>query len=533
MTKPRRRSQPAWSVALLAFALIVAACGGGSSDGTDAPGATEAPGGGGDTSPPPEGQGGTLVVGRTGDVDVLDPHLATAFQSVRTLELVYDTLFLLDSDLLVGPGLAEEWEFSDDGLTLTISLRDGVTFHDGSALDSADVAATLERILDEGTGAVARSNILSIDSIDTPDATTVVLNLNQADATIVTSLADPNTSILSTEAIEAGTIDREPNGSGPFTWSEWDQGTAVTLAANADFWGEGPFVDELVFRVIPDESSVLSGLRAAQIQVGEFTDPVIVLQAAEPNLVVHKTPALSYHALMLNSSRDPLDDVLVRQAIACAVDRQQVVDTAALGEGQVTGPITIPAYASDADGLPCGGQRDVAEAQRLLGEAGHADGITIGAIVLTGGYAVATPVAENLQAQLAEAGITLELELLERGTYVDRWLAADFDSAVALNGGRPDPHQMYVRYWTSDGNLNSVASYSSDTLDELMAQGQAQTDVSERTATYDAFSAELQEASPWIWLFSGFEYVVHTDDVNGFQPIPNGSLRSLARSSVG
>ncbi len=530
IVRTRTRSyRSSWMATLIVIMLAIAACGGSGTD--DGAGATSAPDADSGEAPA-GGEGGTLVVGRTGDIDVLDPHLATAFQSVRTLELVYDTLFMLNPELLVEPGLAESWEFSDDGAQLTITLREGVVFHDGSTLDSSDVAASLERILDEGTGAVARSNVLSIASIDTPDASTVVLDLSQPDGTIVTSLADPNTAIVSTEAIEAGTIDREPVGSGPFAWSEWDQGTSVTLVANDDFWGDGPFIEELVFRVIPDESSVLSGLRAGQIQLGELTDPVIVLQANEPNIVQHKTPALSYHALMLNSRRPPLDNLQVRQAIACSIDRQQVVDTAALGEGKVTGPITIPAYESDADGLPCEGQRDVDEAKRLLGEAGVGD-VTINAIVLTGGYALATPVAESLKAQLAEAGINLELQLLERGTYVDRWLAADFDAAVALNGGRPDPHQMYVRYWTSDGNLNDVAAFSNAALDDAMAQGQAETDPAARADAYDAFSEELQQQSPWIWLFSGFEYVLHTDAVTGFEPIPNGSLRSLAQTRLG
>jgi peptide/nickel transport system substrate-binding protein len=106
--------------------------------------------------------GGTLVIGRTGDIDNLDPHVATAFQTIDALELIYDSLTELDADLNVQPALATEWEFNDDGTELTFHLREGVTFHDGDPMTSADVVASLERVLDEATGAVQRTNLLSI-----------------------------------------------------------------------------------------------------------------------------------------------------------------------------------------------------------------------------------------------------------------------------------------------------------------------------------------------------------------------------------
>lgn len=530
-------------VLLMVIALVAAACGGSSDEGSDgdttvttvADDATTTTAGSEtaastDTTAAPA-EGGNLVVGRTGDIDILDPHLATAFQSFRTLELVYDSLLGLDPDLTVVPSLAEEWSFSDDGLALTLTLREGVSFHDGSPFDSEDVVASLERILDEETGAVARSNVLGIVGITAPDAGTVVLELANRDASILASLADVNLAMLSSDAIAAGTVDREPNGTGAFKWSEWKQGTSVTLDANGDYWREGPFVDAIEFRVIPDESSILSGLRAEEIDFAPLTDPVVVLQASDP-LVVYRTPALSYHVLQLNADRDVLADVKVRQAISCAVDRQEVIDSAALGEGAVTGPITIPAYRSDSDGLPCGGTRDIETAKQLLADAGYADGVTLNTIVIAGEFSTATAEGEALQAQLAEAGIKLELEVLETGTYVDRWLAADFDAAVALNGGRPDPHPMYVRYWTSDGNLNSVAGYRSDGLDELMVAGQAETDAATRVTIYDQLSEELQTQAPWIWLYTGFEYRVTTDGVSGFTPMPNGSLQYLRETTL-
>jgi peptide/nickel transport system substrate-binding protein len=498
--------------------------------------ATESPGDGEDEDVAGDGEsaaGGRLVVARTGDIDNLDPHLATAFQTYQTLELVYDTLFELTPDLEVTEGLVASSSYDDEGTELTLTLRDDVVFHDGSALDSADVAASIERILDEETGAVGRANLTSITEVQTPDDATVVLVLAEPDGTLPAALADPNTAVVSAEAIESDAIGSEPMGTGPFAFESWDQGQAVLLSAHEDYWGEGPHVEEVQFRVIPDESSLLAGLRSDEFHMGIMSDPSVVTQIDESELTVERTPALAYRALMLNNERGPLGDQQVRQAIACAIDRELLVENAVFGEGEVTGPFTAPAYASDPyDGLPCDG-RDVELAQQLLDEAGQGDGFSLETIVITGEYETAIDEAQVLQAQLEEVGVTLDLQQLETNVYVERWLDADFDAAVALNGGRADPHQMYARYFTSDGNLNDVATYSSDTLDDLFAAGRAETDQDARAEIYAEISRELLDASPWAWLFTGFEYRVLQPEVSGFVPMPTGSLKSLRTVDIG
>ncbi len=137
----------------------------------------------------PEASTETLVVGRTGDIDNLDPHLATAFQTIDALELVFDSLTELAPDLTVQPGLATEWTYNEDGTELTFTLREGVTFHDGSEFTSEDVVASLERVLDEETGAAGRGFLLSIEEVTAPDDLTVVLSLSTADATLPSALS--------------------------------------------------------------------------------------------------------------------------------------------------------------------------------------------------------------------------------------------------------------------------------------------------------------------------------------------------------
>jgi peptide/nickel transport system substrate-binding protein len=221
----------------------------------------------------------TLVVARTGDIDKLDPQLATAFQTVQTLNLVYSTLVKTDVNGQIQPDLATKWDYSADGKTLTFTLRSGVTWHDGSPFTSADVKASIERILNQSTGAVGRSNLLAISTVDAPDDTTVVLHLSAPSAALLYSLAAVNASVESAKNIAAGTVGKTPDGTGPYQWKQWDQGQQVVLTANARYYGGAPKVSTLELRVIPNESSILSGMKAGAFQLGIISDPGVAQQA--------------------------------------------------------------------------------------------------------------------------------------------------------------------------------------------------------------------------------------------------------------
>jgi peptide/nickel transport system substrate-binding protein len=470
--------------------------------------------------------GGTLVVGRTGDIDNLDPHLATAFQTVDALELIYDSLTELDADLNVQPGLASEWEFNDDGTELTVHLREGVTFHDGDPMTSADVVASLERVLDEATGAVQRTNLLSIAELSAPDDLTVVMALSVPDATLPAALTDVNVAIMSDASIAAGTAATEPNGTGPFSFVNWTQGQSVELDAFDDYWGEGPFVDGILIRVVPEEQSMLAALQAGEVHLGVMGNPAVIEQVSDP-LVLERSTAMGYFPFFLNSERGPLQEKEVRQAISCAIDRQELIDTALLGEGVPTGPFVEGIFQTGPfDGLPCEGT-DRELARQLLADAGFADGFTIETIIITGENDAAINIGQNLQAQLAEIGVNLELQQLETNVYVDRWLAADFDSALSENGAGPDPHNTYAKYFTSQGNFVNVSKLSSPELDALFAEGQTTTDPEARVPIYNEISQILLDESPWVWLYRGYRYQVRVPELEGFVPHPTGSLKSL------
>ena len=473
-----------------------------------------------------------LVIGSVLDIDKTDPHTATNFATVRALGLVYGSLIEIGAKNAIKGGLATSWIFSKDGMQLTLNLREGVKFHDGTAFDAEDAKASLERILDTKTGAAARANIATITSI-TAKGRQLILKLSVPNAPILAALEGVNMAMLSKEDIAAAKIggSNKPNGTGPFKWGSWEPTQSVKLSSFADYYMGEPKIKNVTIRVIPNEASILSAMNAGSIQFGIVTDPLIAKQVGK-NLKTFRVPALAYYALQFNTKVAPLNDKNVRLAIQCAINRDELIQTALLGEGKVTGPITSPAYRSDPTARPCPKQ-DLAKAKEYLTAAGKSSGVSFKTMVTSTGWATSVSMAQNLKAQLAKANITMELDIIEQGTYVPRWLAADFVATLANNGGRIDPDTMYTRYFTSTGNLNKVATYSSATLDANFLKGKASGKVTVRKDAYTAISKELEDNAIWVWLATPYEYRVSVKNLRNFSALANGSLLPLRSAYLG
>ena len=392
-------------------------------------------------------------------------------------------------------------------------------------MTSADVKFSFERILDEKTGAAARATFSSIDKVEAPDASTVVFTLKAPNVALLAGMTSLNAAILSKKLVGDDKADPAVKviGTGPFKLVKWDPDKTLTLEANKDFYIAGqPRLAGIEMRTIPDEASILAALRAGTVDWALINDPRtgIVASSSSSKLTVSRAPALAYHVLQLNAARDMFKDQKVRQAVSCAINRQEVLDTASLGEGEVTSPLTPPFYRADLSKLDCY-KKDAEKSKTLLKDAGSPK-VTFKAIVANAEPPTAIAEAQNIQAQLKPFGIDMQIESLELSVYVARWLAADFDAAIALNGGNPDPHNMFVRYWTSTGNLNKVAGYKDPAIDVLMDKGSVTTDPAERKKIYDEIQAKLATAAPWVWLYVGFEYRIMQPYVKGFTPMANG-----------
>lgn len=475
----------------------------------------------------------TLVMARKSDSTGLDPHTQTAFTSLELLNMVYEPLVTNDHALNLAPALAESWEFSDDAMMLTVYLREGVKFHDGSDLTAEDVIASFERLLDEETASAARTNYVSIESMEAPDDLTVVFNLSTPDVPLLSAMASTNAAILSADVIASGDPAVDVVGTGPFVLDSWVPEEVALLSANADYWGEGPNVDGVEVRIIPDETTILAALRAGELDFAVLKDPLVAtLLMGDDAVNLIRTPTLSYHVMQLRAAaNDVLGQLAFRQALSCAIDRQEVVDLAALGEGRVTGPLTMASFALPTSDLFCY-EKDVEKALELMAEVDMPEDFVLNVMVANAEPPTALSEAQSIQAQLGAIGVTVEIEPLELSVYVDRWLAADFDAAVALNGGRTDPYTMYARYWQEDARFQDVAGYLDETLDTLMKAGQVEPDAEVRYEIFAELQTHLAETVPWVWLYAGYTYSAHQDSVQGWEPVANDSLRFLSEVTL-
>ncbi len=220
----------------------------------------------------------TLVIGYTADPNTLDPWKATQFQAIHMLEQIYGTLTQLDANLDVVPGLAEKWSYADDNKTLTLTVRQGVKFHDGTAFTSEDVKSSLDRIKDKATAAVAAATLASVQSVDAPDASTVVLHLASPDAGLLAGLASTNVAMVSKDDTQ-DTIATKPNGTNAFSFVSRTANQSITLTANQNYWGAKPKLAGLEFRIIPDETSVVAALQSGNVQFAALNDPLVAKTA--------------------------------------------------------------------------------------------------------------------------------------------------------------------------------------------------------------------------------------------------------------
>jgi peptide/nickel transport system substrate-binding protein len=481
-------------------------------------------------------RGGVLTLARQGEATNLDPHKVPAFTSHRVFELVYSTLTRLGPDLLVQPDLAESWTISPDGKQITFKLRPA-KFHNGDPVTSGDVKFTLERIINPDTKAVARAFFGDVDRIEAPDPRTVILQLKQPNVALLVYLAHPNASIVSAKVTQAagGDLSKKENaiGSGAFKLVEWAPDNFMRFEAFRDFYIQGqPYLDGVRINIVPDEAGLVAAMRTKAADIALIGDPRVAqtLGREAGASMVSTKPSLNYHLLFLNTKRKPLDNLKVRQAIAYAIDRKQIIDTIALGNGDQTGPIppALPQYAlpvSDYDLY----RRDVGKAKQLLQEAGVGP-VSITILTQTTEPVYAKDIAQIVQQQLGEVGIQVNIELLELGQWVQRWLKADFDMAPGLNSGQPDPDFYLFRYFTNDGNLNFVHSYQNDTSSDAIKRARTIPDAARRRELYVTAQKELVAGVPFVWLYVGRDYVGLQPTTKGFVHLPTGSIAYLRQT---
>lgn len=478
--------------------------------------------------------GGVLRAGMQTDPVGLDPHTTSATSSRNMLENVYDTLVMFDSEGRIIPGLAESWEASEDGLTWTFRLREGVVFHNGDPLTAEDAAFSILRIKDPEVASPNAGDFEVVESVAASDESTIVFTLAEPYSPLLSKLANSLNVIVSQEVVEEnGNLNEVVVGTGPFRFVEYLPQTRMVLEKNEAFWGtdEGgnalPYLDGVTFTFYPDPTARTTALVTGNVDWIEYV-PAADLPAlqANPELVVVGGLSANFRSLYLNPNEPPLDNVQVRQAIAYAINEQSVVDLALFGTGGVAATgTTVPANSFYAvPESPYTGQ-DLERARALLAEAGYADGFDL-ELYVTSTYDFLRTPAEVIQADLAQVGVRVNIRAEDWSIYLPTVLEGNFTSTILGESGQADPDDYLYTVFHTDAGGN-FAKFSDPELDAMLEKGRRVANEEERKAIYDEAQARILELAPQVFLFHSAQYEAHSQSVAGFEHFPNTSYLGL------
>ena len=471
--------------------------------------------------------GGTLISAQTTEATGLDPQLVPALSRSRRSPLMYSQLVRFDETMTPRPELAQSWETSKDGLTWTFKLREGVKFHDGQEMTSADVRFTFDRLFEKSPG---KSDFIAVDKVEPAGKYAVKFTTKEPFAGLLAALGGFWGFIISEAGIKKhGDLNKAALGTGPFMLVDWKVEQQLVLKKHPGYFKKGqPYVDEVIVRTIPDEANIVAALRTGQIQHAFIEDNKNYnLLKDEKTLTGYRSSRLGYDYLNITASRGPLKDVRVRQAISWAVDRSQVLRVAAAGFGRLTAPATAPMrqWQLPEETWMKYYKPDVEKAKKLMAAAGQSGGFTVKCMVIPTFPTMVSgaPVIAN---QLKRIGITMEIENVEYAIWIKRWLAHDFDMTMNTTPGYADPDTAFFRalHSTKGQNWNS---WSVPELDALLEDGRRTMDQKKRKEIYDRVQIMILENVPHLWLFSADTIDFTQSSVKGFKQHPTTLLYGL------
>jgi peptide/nickel transport system substrate-binding protein len=468
--------------------------------------------------------GGILKVGLQADPTGLDAQTQNLTAIWHVAEQIYQGLTRIRPDLSVEPCLAESWDISEDGLTYTFHLRPGVNFHDGTPLKASDVVFTLERLRAPETAAPGASELASIDTLEAPDDSTVVMKLSAPDASLLAALAGGNGYVYSEAFVAANNNDlnQVAMGTGPFKFVEYVPNTRVVLEKNPDYWEEGlPYLDGIEMTIASDDTSRTAAVVTGTVDFIEYV-PLRDIDSLEqnPDITLAGDSNTNIRFAGLNLAREPFNNPLVREAISLVVDRNAMLGPTVFGHGTPTAVLFPPDYwAALQVEVPA---PDIERAKELMAEAGFPDGFQT-TITSWAQYSFLSNAAVVLQEQLRQIGIEAELNLVENATLIEQvYTTKEFDIAVTGDSAYVDPNTLVLPAFKT-GESGNFVSYSNPEVDALIDAGIAATDQEERAEIYRQIQQILLEDLPWIPFFVANQYEAMRNNVKGYVHIPTGS----------
>jgi len=477
----------------------------------------------------------TLIVLTPVDTQTLDPAVNYDFSGGFFLINCYEGLVKAEgsTEAKIVPALAESWEVSPDGLTYTFKIRDGVKFHDGTSVNAEAVKFSFDRLLAVGMGAVG--NFTSIDKIEVADEMTVKFILKDPFSSFLLALTSMwGPVIVSPTAVKAHEKDGDQGqawlaenevGSGPYKVEKWERNQQLTMVRNPDYWGGwgDKFLEKIIIRFVPETSTMRLMIEKgdADVAVGMSNNEDLDALAKTPGVAVEEFSAMSIREVRINTTKPPLDDARVRQALAYSFDYDQAATGVLGGHAVRMDSVTakgVAGYYKPSFMYT----KDLEKAKQLLADAGHPGGGFALDYIWLSGLDVDRQIGEMWQADLKQLGIDLKIQEMPLNTW---WEAqGNPETAPQMMMGQwgldyaDATSQIWVMYYS--GNFPPQGSnyfyYKNEQVDKLLEQARVETDKAKVDKLYQDAVEMIYTDSPEVWAMQTNERIVHLANVMGY-----------------
>ena len=464
----------------------------------------------------PSAEGGTLTVAQSADIVTMDPAMHRTRITQTVVRNVFEALVNQDDSLNFVPELATEWT-QVDATTWRFTLREGVRFHNGEPFTAEAVKFSIERVLDPDQASPRASMLSMIDEVIVEDDYTVVITTEQPAPTLLASLA-VNEIVPPAYVQEVGDEEfaKNPVGTGPFTFVEWVPNERVVLAANDDYWGGRPKIDQLVFKPIPEVSTRIAALQSGDVQIAAEI-PADLASTLDGDVRAVPVSGTRIFFLAMNVTMAPFDDLAVRVAVNQAIDRQLLVDSIYQGRARVLNQPAFPEMVGYHEGFT-GYAYDPEAASAVLSDVG----VTVEIDVEEKDKILAEAVAGQLQA----AGLDATVRVLEGQAFLDSINSGSSMAYLSSWGvAEGDADVIFARHFWSPSRAESVfTGYQNAELDALIERGRSTADSDERERIYAEAIEIVMADAPWAPLLNPEEIYGVSTAVKGWQPSPIGRI---------
>jgi len=469
----------------------------------------------------------------------LNPAEATGLSDASVIRTMFEGLVGFDADFELVPELATAWEVNEDATSISFELREGVTFHDGTAFDADAVKAYYDWVRDEDNAQPARGRSLlsDVETIEVLGPFELRIDLSGPNGAMIFNLALSNARIASPTSVTAEDADitRDPVGTGPYRFREWLDGQKVVVEANPDYWGDAASADVIEFLEVTNAATRIAQLQSGEAHFIETVPTALVPQIDAADGVSTAVSESTFARIFpMNTQRPPFDDVRVRRAMNHAVDKEQLVAVAQQGLATVMdAPMPSPVFGY-APQEPY--EYDPELARELLAEAGYADGFEFEVLTFTGDEY--RTVGQVLQQMFGDVGVTMTLSPTERGALVDAIfqpleeteLQAGIVGASTPTGDADRALTVSFSRESWPPSSNNWSFYHDERVQELIEAGRATGDASVRQEIYAEAQEIIWNDAPWVFLYSPDNVAGQADALSGVFYMPDRSLDARAAS---